>query len=67
MKCPLCGCPHFFVKDPEDEFETYSFTCPEGCAIFDAEIPQGLAVEANTEVFCDRCSWHGPFSALAAE
>ncbi|MEW5735240.1 MAG: hypothetical protein AB1921_10325 [Thermodesulfobacteriota bacterium] len=48
------------------DYETHSFTCPEGSAVFDAEIPQGLAVGPDTEVFCDRCSWHGPFSALRA-
>ena len=25
MKCPQCGCEKFYVKDPDDEYETYEF------------------------------------------
>jgi len=25
MKCPVCGSLNFFVKDPDDAYETYDF------------------------------------------
>ena len=41
MKCPVCGCQKFFLKDPADEFETYDFDLKDGQAIFTAD-PQEL-------------------------
>ena len=30
MKCPLCGCVSFYVKDPDDAYETYEFDWRDG-------------------------------------
>jgi len=30
MECPICGCQDFFVKDPEDEYETHEFSVAGG-------------------------------------
>ena len=38
MKCPLCGCKKFYLKDPDDEYETYGFDCESGEACFDPGI-----------------------------
>lgn len=66
MKCPLCGYQKFFVKAPEDEYETYEFELrdgrPEfGVAAGSSECPE---VHDGTETFCERCSWHGKFKEL---
>ncbi|MEZ4604885.1 MAG: hypothetical protein R2861_16230 [Desulfobacterales bacterium] len=38
MKCPFCGCQKFYIKDMDDEFETYGFDCTSGDVCFDPEI-----------------------------
>ena len=66
IKCPTCGSRKFFVKDPDDEYETYEFECrgdrihPDAAA--DGEDPP--AIDADTETFCDTCAWHGAFGTL---
>lgn len=67
MVCPLCGSEHFYVKDPEDEFETYVFTCPEGVVCYEDEVDGAPGVEGETEVFCNQCAWHGLFKELRKE
>ena len=66
MKCPTCGCEKFYVKDTDDEYDIYEFTCPEGRIEFNTdydkqEIPK---ITNETETFCNKCSWHGKFSTL---
>lgn len=65
-KCPLCGSKSFFVKDPDDEYETYEFELKDGGPVFqqslqDEEIP---GIDSDTDTFCNRCSWHGPYGEL---
>jgi hypothetical protein len=57
----VCGSQQFFVKDPEDEYETHEFELEEGEPVFTAE-PRELGPE--TETYCGRCSWHGRYEAL---
>jgi len=66
MNCPTCGCEEFYVKDEDDEYDTYEFTCSEGEAVFSEEIDAEGApqVENDTEAFCNRCAWHGKFGTL---
>ena len=66
MKCPVCGCQNFFVKDPDDEFETYEFQFREGSVEFGSEEDMSLSfiVQDDTETFCDKCSWHGKLKEL---
>ena len=66
MKCPVCGSLNFFVKDPDDEYETYGFELKDDGVVFnpedaDAEHPD---LKADTEVFCEKCSWHHAFQEL---
>jgi hypothetical protein len=66
MKCPVCGCQEFYVKDPEDAFETHGFSVASGEVRFAAD---GLGapvpgIEEATETYCDRCSWHGRLEEL---
>ena len=29
-RCPRCGSNHFYVKNPDDEYEIYELTCRNG-------------------------------------
>ena len=66
MKCPLCGCTEFYVKDPDDEYDIYAFTCQDGNIAFDDAVDEKDAPEINdaTETYCDRCAWHGKMETL---
>jgi hypothetical protein len=66
-KCPVCGCKKFYVKNPDDEYETYAFECRNGAVCFDADVinrTECPPVTDATETFCDVCAWHDKFSAL---
>lgn len=60
MKCPICGCEKFYVKNPEDEFETFEFRIADGRVAYEPEAVEGAPeVGGATETFCNKCSWHG--------
>lgn len=63
MKCPVCGCQEFYVKDPEDEFETHGFSVASGDVRF-ADEGSAPEIQDVTETYCDRCSWHGGLGVL---
>lgn len=65
-KCPLCGSKHFYVKDPDDEYETYEFECKAGEVCFEDDVDSDQApdVEEDTETYCATCSWHDRFGKL---
>jgi len=66
MACPICKSEMFFVKDPEDEFELYEFEAQNGKVAFDdpEAALKAPPVTGTREVFCRRCSWHGPFDGI---
>ncbi len=66
MKCPICGCQEFYVKDSDDAFETHGFSVASGAVRFAADGSQGPVPETDeaTETYCDRCSWHGRLGEL---
>ncbi len=66
MKCPVCGCQEFYVKDPEDEFETRGFSVASGAVCFEGEGAGAPApvIEEAVETYCNRCSWHGKLGEL---
>jgi hypothetical protein len=65
MKCPICGCKNFYVKDPEDEYETYGFELKDGEVSLDDQDDTGeLEIDSDTETYCDKCSWHGKLQEL---
>ena len=66
MKCPFCGCQQFYVKNPDDEYETYGFDCESGDVCFDADIDDAdIPNLANDcRIFCDKCAWNGNFEEL---
>ena len=66
MECPLCGCQDFYIKNPDDEFETYEFSVGSGEVRFsaDGDEPSAADVRDTTETFCNRCAWHGKLEDL---
>ena len=66
MACPLCGCDHFYVKNTEDEYETFEFDVRNGEIVFTSDdtgdgCPE---IKSDTETYCDNCAWHGKISEL---
>jgi hypothetical protein len=66
MKCPVCGCQEFFVKNPEDEFETRGFSVASGTVCFEAGEAEASVpgIQEATETYCNKCSWHGKLGEL---
>ncbi len=66
MKCPVCGSLNFFVKDPADQYETYEFELQGEDVVFDAGAAKSDAahLDSDTEVFCEKCTWHDRFQVL---
>lgn len=67
MECPFCGCQSFYVKDPDDEYETHAFDVNGGEIIFSQDGPDvdsPPAVGDETESYCSRCAWHGKIKEL---
>jgi hypothetical protein len=66
MRCPVCGCVKFYVKDPVDEYETHGFKCPDGVICFDSHGSDSQPPEMNeeTETYCNQCAWHDKFKTL---
>jgi hypothetical protein len=66
MKCPVCRSQKFYVKDPEDDYETHRFRIQDGAVLFDpdADASNAPAVSSDTETFCNQCAWHGKLNAL---
>ena len=66
MKCPLCGCEKFYVKDQEDEYTTYCFSCSGNGIVFELDSSECNVPDITeiTEISCDRCAWHGKLEDL---
>ena len=66
MKCPVCGSLNFFVKDPDDEYETHGFELKGQDVVFSPEVAESESAEVkgNTEIFCEKCAWHDKFQEL---
>jgi hypothetical protein len=67
MKCPQCGCEKFYIKDPDDAYETYEFVLHDGKVAYGPDVDASSCPELchDTETYCDMCSWHGPFDDLS--
>ena len=64
-KCPVCGCTKFYIKNPDDEYDTIEFVCEEGRPVFETEAEGEQAnIDEETNTYCDKCSWHGRFEEL---
>jgi hypothetical protein len=62
----MCRSEHFYIKDPDDEYNYFKFSCTESEIKFEdeveaSEIPE---VQDETETYCIQCAWHGNFDVL---
>jgi hypothetical protein len=66
MECPFCRSQNFYLKDPEDEYETHEFDLREGNIEFleKGNPPFSFRLEKDSQVFCNRCAWHGRMEDL---
>ena len=66
MKCPMCRSEHFYIKDPDDEYNYFKFSCSEGEIKFEDEVEASEVpeVQDETETYCIQCAWHGNFDVL---
>jgi hypothetical protein len=66
MECPYCCSRNFYLKNPDDEYETYEFDFREGKVVFleKEEAPLSLPLEKDTPIFCNRCAWRGRMEDL---
>ena len=66
MKCPVCGSLNFFVKDPDDEYETFEFELKDATIVFNSDTDESGRpdVHDGTEVFCEKCAWHDKLQEL---
>jgi hypothetical protein len=62
----MCGCDHFYVKNPDDEYEMHEFHLQGGQVVFTSlEAAEGKPeIRDETETYCDNCSWHGKFHEI---
>lgn len=66
MACPICKSDQFYVKDPDDEYETVEFEYRDGkIAITEADSDAVVDdITEKREIFCQRCAWHGKKETL---
>ena len=65
MKCPVCGCRDFYIKDPDDEYETHPFSVSDGTVSFTHADGASPPVDGTTRIHCDVCTWTGCFDDIA--
>jgi len=66
MECPLCKCKKFYLKNPDDEYETYGFDCESGDVCFDPGIDDDDVPDltGDSHIYCDTCTWSGKYDAI---
>jgi hypothetical protein len=62
----MCGCEKFYIKDPDDEYETFEFCIEAGGPVFSDDIDESEypEVSAETRTYCNQCAWNGKLSEL---
>jgi len=66
MKCPTCSSEDFYIKDADDEYDLYEFSCNNGKITFEDDIKESDVPQINdsSEVYCNKCVWHGKLEKL---
>jgi hypothetical protein len=66
MKCPFCGYQKFYLKNPEDDYETFGFSCESDEICFDSEIEDSDVpdLKDDSHIFCDKCTWKGKYDEI---
>ncbi|UCF58144.1 MAG: hypothetical protein JSW15_07775 [Deltaproteobacteria bacterium] len=69
MKCPFCSCLTFYVKDSDDEYETYEFDLKDGEIVLSEEVDESEcpAINGESQIYCNRCAWHGKLVEVKVE
>jgi hypothetical protein len=54
------------MKDPDDDFETYGFTCEDDEVCFDPgineeDIPE---LDDDCQIYCEKCTWKGKYNEI---
>jgi hypothetical protein len=64
--CPICRSRGFYLKDPDDEYETFEFDLKEDSPVFREDNRPTFASDTlgKEEIFCEQCAWHGKFAEL---
>ena len=67
MACPLCGSKRFYVKDPNEAYDTYSFDLEASGVVFSEDVDESDCpeIDEETHTYCEQCAWHGRFGELA--
>ncbi len=64
MACPVCGSISFHVKsNPEDQFDVSVFELRQG-TLRPVDPDDDCPVDESTELYCQRCAWHGKLGEL---
>lgn len=68
-RCPVCGARQFYIKDPDDQYNIAMFRLDSGEVIYENEEPDSdqIAIDGDSEVFCEKCAWHDKFLMLQKE
>lgn len=64
--CRLCGAKRFYIKNPDDAWETWKFE-KKGDEIkwlLDEDQDEPPPLTAETQIFCDNCVWRGQFKDI---
>jgi hypothetical protein len=66
MACPKCKSEHFYLKDPDDEYEIFEFALEDESPVFrEGNRPPFIGNQlGEKEIFCEQCAWHGKFEEL---
>lgn len=66
IHCPQCRSRRFYLRDPDDEYETYEFEVKGQEVCFDQQVnPTAVPdFDDQTETYCTICSWHGQWEEL---
>jgi len=61
----ILGLP-FYLKDPDNEYETYEFDVGKGEVNFHPDVNKSDApeLEEKTQCYCNECAWNGKFGNL---
>ena len=62
--CPVCRCKSFYIKNPEDSFETYEIDMESLSGEEQDDVPGWCGRVKETTLYCNRCSWHGEMGEL---
>jgi hypothetical protein len=62
----MCGCTSLYVKDPNDEYDTYSFDLEAGGIVFSDDVDESECpeIQDDTRTYCSKCAWNGRFADL---